>query len=61
MAKSSKERDLLLQESQTETELKSYFSKMKQYVGEEYANLILSSDIDINTSLSLFSSKFKDV
>ena len=61
MGKTNKEKELLLQESETELKLKNYLNKMNKVVGEEYALLTLSSNREISDSLNQFTSKFEDV
>ena len=61
MGKNSKEKEILLQESNTELLLKAYFNKLNKIVGEDYAISTLSSDKDIKKSLYYYSSAFQNI
>ena len=47
----------IIGETSEERLLKKYISKMNKIFGEDYTTMILSSDYDINKSISKFTSK----
>lgn len=51
----------LLEEQEIDLRLKAFFKHLDSFVGEDYACLVLSSDISITESLKMFSKKFDDV
>ena len=51
----------VLEESEDDKQLKSYLSRINRVFGEDYATVVLSSDISLRKSLSLFSSKFDNI
>ena len=51
----------VLEESEDDKQLKSYLSRINRVFGEDYATVVLSSDISLRKSLSFFSSKFDNI